>query len=83
MALEHELGFFESIRQELLNKQHQGKFALIKDETLVGTFARPEDAYTEGVAQFGAQAFLVKQILKEDRSENVPSLAVGVPNAHL
>lgn len=82
MPLEKELSYYNSIRDDLI-KNHEGKFALIKGETLVGTFDRAESAYTEGVKLFGNQAFLVKQILREEPVETIPALTVGLMNARL
>jgi hypothetical protein len=83
MELEKELKYFESIKQDLLAKQHEGKFALIKGEKLFDTFSRSEDAYAEGVKRFGKAPFLIKQVLREDRTEHIPADSLGVLNARL
>lgn len=82
MLLEQELKYFNSIRNELV-KNHEGKFALIRDEKLVGTFDHAESAYNEGVRTFGTEPFLVKQILREEPIETIPTLTVGLLNARL
>ena len=82
MPLEKEFGYFNSIRADLV-KNHEGKFALVKDETVIGTFDQAESAYRAGVAQFGTEPFLVKQILREEPVETVPALTVGLLNARL
>ncbi len=81
MALEKELKYFESIKSELL-KQHKDKFALIKDETLVGTFTKMEEAYEEGVKRYGTEPFLIKMVIEEEPVESIPSLMSGAINAH-
>ena len=40
----------------------EGKFALIKDDNVVGVFDTYADALQEGYRQFGVAPFLVKQI---------------------
>ena len=83
MPLERELQYYKKIKPELLDKKDEGKFALIKGEELIGTFNRADDAYAEGVKRFGLEPFLLKQILREDRTEHLPALAIGVLNARL
>jgi hypothetical protein len=83
MPLEEELKYFDSIRADLLAKNHEGKFALVKGANLIGTYDKPEDAYAEGVKRFGAESFLVKEVLQTDRTESVPNLFVGSLNARL
>lgn len=60
MALEKELATYKEKLPEL--KQHEGKFVLIHEETVVDTFSSYDDALKEGYKQFGLKPFLVKQI---------------------
>ncbi len=62
MALEKEL---ETYKRELpaLVLSGRGKYVLIQDSTVVGTYDTYADAIKEGYRQFGvAKLFLVKQI---------------------
>lgn len=61
MALEKEL---ETYRQKLAElTTDEGKFVLIRDAEVVGTFTSYEDALKEGYQKFGPSTeFLVKQI---------------------
>jgi hypothetical protein len=61
MALEKELATYQAKLAEL--KQHQGKYVLIQDETVVDFFTSYDDALKEGYRRFGLTPFLVKQIL--------------------
>lgn len=81
MPLETELAFFARQKEQLL-ESHEGKFALIHGETLCGTFDTPRNAYSEGVKQFGTEAFLIKQILKVEPVEEVPAFQLGVLDAN-
>lgn len=75
--LERELEYFEQHRSELLGRA-QGKFALVKDQTLVDTFDNQFDAIRAGYRKFGNEPFLVKQIVAVDVPLNFTSLNVGV-----
>lgn len=81
MALEQELAFFDHHRAHLV-AEHMGKYALIKEAVLVGTFDSAEAAYVEGLRQFGNVPFLVKQVLPEDPVVHLPALSLGLLRAH-
>jgi hypothetical protein len=49
MALETELRYFGEHKEEWL-KHYEGKYALVKGETLVGTFTTFQEAYQRGIA---------------------------------
>jgi len=59
-ALEKELATYRDKLQSLLPEA--GKFALIHDSEVVGTFDTYADALTEGYKVFGLNPFMVKQI---------------------
>lgn len=80
MALEQEISFFETHRSEYL-KTNEGKFALIKGGLCFGFYDDAETAFRIGVEQYGAQAFLIKQVLPTDRIDVAPALACGLLNA--
>lgn len=62
LALETELRVFNQHRKNLL-QHHEGEFALVKGEWLVGTFSTSDEAYAQGMMRFGRQLFLVKRIV--------------------
>ena len=82
MELEKELKYYESIKDELL-KHHEGKFALIKKDKLINTFTKMEEAYENGVKNFGTEPFLIKKITKEETIESIPSLMTGAISASI
>lgn len=82
LALQKELEYFNAHRNEWL-KHYEGKFALVKDGQLAGTFDTPPDAYEEGIKRFGNTPFLIKQVLKEERVEQIPALNLGILHARL
>ena len=61
MALEKELETYKQKLPEL--RAEEGKFVLIHDREVVGTYTSYEDAVKDGYAKFGlTSSFLVKQI---------------------
>lgn len=65
IALGKEYQLFKEHRDELLAKG-EGKFVLIKGETIVNIFASYEDALKEGLARFGNVPFLIKEVRREE-----------------
>ena len=60
MALEKELQTYRDSLPSLLSEE--GKFALIHDSKVIGTFDTYADALNEGYKLFKLEPFLVKQI---------------------
>jgi len=65
VVLEREYKTFKEHRAELLARG-EGKFALIKGETIVEVFASYEDALKEGLKRFGDVPFLLQEIQREE-----------------
>lgn len=65
MKLSQEYQTYMARREELLAK-HEGKFVLIKKDSLIDIFVSYEDALKEGLRKFGNTPFLVKQIQREE-----------------
>jgi hypothetical protein len=63
--LEHELRYYETLKPELL-RENEGKFVVIKGDTIAGVFDSFESGYLAGRERFGDTDFLVKQILTTD-----------------
>jgi len=61
--------------------QYPGKFVLVKDQELIGTFDTDEDALTEGARRFGLKPFLVRRVQERQEEVNVPALALGILRA--
>jgi hypothetical protein len=66
-VLKKELDYFESMKAKFL-KEFPGKYVLIHDDTLVGSYDKQEDAYNEGYERFGAGPFLVKQVCDVEKT---------------
>jgi len=60
--LETETKTFEDRLPELI-KTDVGKFVLIKDDKVVGTYSAIQDALKDGYEKFKGQAFFVRQIV--------------------
>lgn len=82
VALETELRFFESKKEEWLEK-YRDKYVLIKKEELIDVFTSLEDAYKEGVRRFGNQPFFIKKVTEVEQTEQIPSLTLGIIHANL
>lgn len=80
-TLQKELAYFEAHKSELL-ANHRGKFALIHDSELLGTFDHFQEAFEVGVQKLGNQPFLIQPVADEPIMAQVPALAVGVISAH-
>jgi hypothetical protein len=82
MPLEKELALFETKKAELL-KTHEGKFALIHGDQFVDAFDTAENAYDEGVKQFGKEPFLVKKISPDPEVYRNQAFMLGLMNARI
>lgn len=80
--LERELAYFEANRADLL-QHHDGKFALIVGDRLVGAFDTAARAYEAGVEAVGNAPMLIKQVAASDTPEQVPALALVLADARL
>ncbi len=80
MILDIERAFFEQHRTEWL-QEHSGKFAVVKNEDLIGFFDTAESAIQAGAARVGHEPFLIKQVLPQDHLEEAPVLFYGNANA--
>ncbi len=75
--LESELGFFNAHRSELL-QEAEGKFALIKGNSLIGTFENETAAIRRGYEVLGNVPFLVKKITEVDIPLSFSSFNLGL-----
>lgn len=76
VPLEQERKYFEANRGDW-ERVHLGKFALVKDQELIGVFDDAATAVAEGSKRFDAAPYLVRRI--GDREEvDIPALTLGV-----
>ena len=61
---------------------HEGQFALIKGDQLVGVFSTEDEAFNVGVAKLGNVPFLIQSIQVNEEFIQQPALAVGIISAH-
>jgi hypothetical protein len=80
MALERELAFYETIKEDLI-RHHQGKFVLIIGSEELGVFDRSEDAYRRGIELHGNVPMLIRQVVQNEPVELIPAL--GLINADM
>lgn len=82
MALEQELAYFESVKEQLL-QHHEGKYALIIGRELVGVFDHRDEAYKVGIETRGNVPMLIKVIRRQEPIEAVPAMNLGLLRARL
>jgi hypothetical protein len=81
MALEQEVRYFESRLGEWL-ALYKGQFAVVKEDQLMGTFTKFEEAFDAGVQLYGTQSFLIRQIDRKQPVAQYPALVLGLLSAH-
>lgn len=77
LELETELRYFSEHRGDLL-KAAAGQFALVKGDTLIGTFNSETEAIRNGYETLGNVPFLVKKITETDIPLSFTSFNLGV-----
>lgn len=75
--LEKELGTYAQQRDALLGRA-EGKWVLIHEQRVLGTYHCQMDAIAEDYRQLGSVPFLVKQIVRFERPEYILSPLLGV-----
>ncbi len=75
-ALEAEVRTYRAHRAELL-KEARGKWALVHDAQILGTYDTQMDAINAGYAKLGNVPFLVKQICRAQSVYELVSFSVG------
>jgi hypothetical protein len=66
MELDREMAVYRSKLPELLKKD-AGRYVVIHDETVVGVFDTPSQALEAGYERWLFEAFLVKQIIANEK----------------
>jgi hypothetical protein len=78
--LEQERRFYDEQLEEWLSR-YAGRFVLVKDGELIGTFDTVEEALAEGARRFGLSSFLVRRVEREQPEVKIPALTLGVLHA--
>jgi hypothetical protein len=78
--LDTERQYFEQHREELL-RQYPGKFVVIKENELLGSFDSIQDALGTGARQFGMSPFLVRRTDESPKEISIPALTLGILRA--
>lgn len=73
-----EIKTYEKNKESLL-KTDRGKFVLVKDNSIIGTYDTYDDAVKVGIDKFGNKPFLVKQILEVELNSNFTSNLIACP----
>ena len=78
--LETERIFFDKHRDDLL-RQYPGKFVVIKEKRLLGSYDTIQDALAAGAREFGMVSFLVQRTDEAQQDAEIPALALGLIRA--
>lgn len=81
LTLKPELDLFAQKKDEWRERFGEGKFVVVKGEEMVGPFDNPGTAYHEGIQQFGVVPFLIKGLVAQERTEQMPALTLGILHA--
>jgi hypothetical protein len=60
---------------------HEGRFVVIRDDTLVGIFDSQDEALSAGAARFGLSPFLVRRVGQGEETVTIPALTLGLLRA--
>jgi hypothetical protein len=77
-----EMAAFDKMKSELL-KTCEGKFAVFKNDIFLGVFDTWLAAYRAGINAWGNVPFLIKPVLKQEHTESMPALVLGLIHANL
>jgi hypothetical protein len=69
--MENDLALYKEIKPDLLEKQLEGQFVLIRDGALVDVYPTYKEAYDAAVAQFGTAQILIKKVEVQDTVETI------------
>jgi hypothetical protein len=78
--LDTERDFFEKHRDDLL-RQFPGKFVVIKEQQLLGSYETIQDALGAGAREFGTESFLVRRTDASPEDVSIPALTLGLLSA--
>jgi hypothetical protein len=78
--LDAERKFFDEHREELL-RDYPGKFVVIKEQQILGSFDTIQDALGAGAREFGLASFLVRRTDQAPESFSIPALTLGILRA--
>jgi len=75
--LKEETGYFERHREEWLRAGHEGRWAVVHGDTLIGFYPSLGEAYQAGLDACGMARFLVRQVSAEERVEIIHRIDWG------
>ena len=80
MILEKEVAYFQKNKAKLL-QQYLNQFVLIHEDQLIAPFATDAEAYAAGTNKFGNVPLLIKQVVLEEPTEQMPAYVLGLLSA--
>lgn len=71
MSQAEDLAFYNQIKPDLIGKNLEGYFVLIKDAALVDVYPSYKEAYDTAVAKFGTAQVTIKKVEVQDTVERI------------
>lgn len=71
MSMADDRELYNQIKPDLIEKQLEGQFVLIKDGALVDVYPTYKEAYEAAVAKFGTAQVFIQKIEAQDVVENI------------
>lgn len=71
MSMEDDLALYNQIKPDLIGKDFEGQYVLIKDAALVDVYPTYKEAYDAAVAQFGQAQVLIKKVEAQEPVERI------------
>ena len=79
-TLDREIAVYERER-ERLEREHRGKFVLVRGDEIVGTFDTFQAAADEAVRRFGRGPYLIRRVFDEKLGIS-PAVLYGLTRVH-
>lgn len=76
-TLEQEQRFFDDHRDQWVRDGHEGEWAVVKCDELIGFYQTLDEGFEVGVERFGAGNFLVKEVSSEDQADVIQRVDWG------
>ncbi|HWO56413.1 MAG TPA: hypothetical protein VNN55_02480 [bacterium] len=80
--LTEERDFYEANKAEYL-RLYNGKYVLIRNKTLHGTFDSFDAAYNQGIDLFGNVPMYIRKVDENDSPAMLPALFLGLLGGHV
>jgi len=71
MSMEDDLALYNQIKPDLISKDLEGQYVLIKDGALVDVYPSYKEAYDAAIAQFGQAQVFIRKVEAQEPMERI------------